>query len=58
MDKVITRPSTDEYRKGWELVFGKKKRDTKLLHDLNFRRDPPMPDDDPSTPYPTSKDMK
>ena len=25
MDKVITRPSTKEYREGWELVFGKKK---------------------------------
>ncbi len=27
MDKVITRPSTDEYREGWELVFGKKRPD-------------------------------
>jgi ribosomal protein L37AE/L43A len=24
-DKVITRPSTDEYREGWETIFGKKK---------------------------------
>ncbi len=31
MDKVITRPSTDEYREGWELVFGKKPFKSKAL---------------------------
>lgn len=25
MEKIITRPSTKEYRKGWEQVFGGKK---------------------------------
>ncbi len=31
MNKVITRPSTDEYREGWELVFGKKPLKLKAL---------------------------